>query len=105
MDFRAPTGVAVRAAAAGTVIQADWNGGYGRMVEVRHANGWTSRYAHLSQLSVSVGQTIEKGDKIGEVGSSGRSTGPHLHFEVRNDDQPRDPAPFLKTGKAIAGLL
>jgi murein DD-endopeptidase MepM/ murein hydrolase activator NlpD len=105
MDFRAPTGVAVKAAAAGTVTHADWNGGYGRLVEVRHAAGWTSRYAHLSAISVTVGDVVQPGDKIGEVGSSGRSTGPHLHFEVRQSDTPKDPAPFLKTGRKIAELM
>jgi murein DD-endopeptidase MepM/ murein hydrolase activator NlpD len=75
------------------------------MVEVKHSGGYTSRYAHLSRISVEVGQNVEAGSKLGEVGSTGRSTGPHLHFEVRRSDAAHDPAPFLKTGRKVADLL
>jgi murein DD-endopeptidase MepM/ murein hydrolase activator NlpD len=105
MDFRGPTGLAVKASAAGTVIHASVSGGYGNMIEIQHANGWTSRYGHLSQIRVEVGDKIEAGQTIGAVGSTGRSTGPHLHFEVRRDDQAHDPAPFLRTGRKVADLL
>lgn len=105
MDFRAPTGLAVKASAAGTVVHAGPNGGYGNLVEIEHASGWTSRYAHLSEIKVQEGQTVDSGDTVGSVGSTGRSTGPHLHFEVRKNDAPHDPAPFLRTGRKIADLL
>lgn len=105
MDFRAPTGLAVKASAAGTVTHAGPSGGYGNMVEIKHASGWTSRYAHLSQLKVSDGDRVDAGQTVGAVGSTGRSTGPHLHFEVRKGDTPHDPAPFLRTGRKVADLL
>ncbi|TIO36394.1 MAG: M23 family metallopeptidase, partial [Mesorhizobium sp.] len=67
--------------AAGVVTKAGWNGGYGRMVEVDHGNGFATRYGHLSEIDVTVGQKLAAGDVIGKTGSSGRSTGPHLHYE------------------------
>jgi murein DD-endopeptidase MepM/ murein hydrolase activator NlpD len=105
MDFRGPTGLAVKASAAGTVIHAGVSGGYGNMVEIKHASGWTARYGHLSQIRVQEGDKIEAGQTIGAVGSTGRSTGPHLHFEVRKNDEAHDPAPFLRTGRKVADLL
>ncbi len=105
MDFSAPTGVAVQASAAGTIVHAGSNGGYGNMVEIKHASGWTSRYAHLSKILVQEGDAVQAGATIGAIGSTGRSTGPHLHFEVRKSDAPHDPAPFLRTGRKIAGML
>ncbi len=96
LDFRAPTGTPVRAVAAGKVLEAGPNGGYGRMVEIDHGFGLTTRYAHLSSISVEEGATIEKGSVIGHVGSSGRSTGPHLHYEVRIDDDAADPMRFVR---------
>jgi murein DD-endopeptidase MepM/ murein hydrolase activator NlpD len=105
IDFRGPTGTAVRASAEGVVAFAGANGGYGKMVEIRHPSGLTSRYAHLSAIHVSQGEQVQAGVRIGEIGSTGRSTGPHLHYEVRRDDDARDPAPFLKAGKRIAGML
>ncbi len=105
MDFRAPTGTDARVTAAGTVIKAGWNGGYGRMVEVQHAGGYTTRYAHLSKIQVKVGDELEVGDVVGKVGSTGRSTGPHLHYEVRQDGDALDPLRFLKAGKKISKYL
>ncbi len=105
IDFRAASGTAIRAAGAGTVVRAGWNGGYGRMVEVDHGNGLTTRYAHMSKIRAREGQKVETGDIVGEVGSSGRSTGPHLHYEVRRNGDPVDPLRFLKVGRKIAGLL
>lgn len=105
IDFRAVPGTAVRAAGAGTVIRAGWNGGYGRMVEIDHGDGLTTRYAHMSKIRARQGQKVETGDVVGEVGSSGRSTGPHLHYEVRRNGDAVDPLRFLKAGKKIAGLL
>ena len=105
IDFRAPLGAPAVASAAGEVTKAGWNGGYGRMVEIDHGRGYVTRYAHLNQIDVEVGQDIEKGQVIGQVGSSGRSTGPHLHYEVRHNAAARNPAPFLKVGKTIEQLL
>jgi murein DD-endopeptidase MepM/ murein hydrolase activator NlpD len=105
MDFRAPTGTAVVAAGPGTVISAGWNGGYGRMVEVDHGGGFTTRYAHLKSVAVKPGQKLTAGETVGRVGSSGRSTGPHLHYEVRKEGAPIDPLRFIKAGKRVAPFL
>lgn len=92
VDLGAPSGTAVRAAAGGTVIVARaggaWNGGYGNYVVVSHANGTQTLYSHLSTVAVRAGQVVEKTEVIGTVGSTGRSTGPHLHFEVRGAKNP-----------------
>jgi murein DD-endopeptidase MepM/ murein hydrolase activator NlpD len=105
MDFRAPIGSPVRVTAEGTVISAGWNGGYGRMVEVQHAKGFTTRYAHLSKILVSEGQKLSAGDIVGKVGSSGRSTGPHLHYEVRRNGDALNPVRFIKAGKKVSQYL
>lgn len=105
IDFRVPYGGPVRAAGAGTVVSAGWNGGYGRMVEVEHADGMTTRYAHLSKITVKTGDRVERGTIVGKAGSSGRSTGPHLHYEVRRNGTAIDPLRFIKAGKKIANLL
>ncbi|MET9885771.1 LysM peptidoglycan-binding domain-containing M23 family metallopeptidase [Streptomyces sp. NPDC006430] len=83
VDFIASSGTTVRAVGAGTVVSAGWGGAYGNEVIIRHADGKYSQYAHLSQLSVSVGQSVSAGQTIGLSGSTGNSTGPHLHFEIR----------------------
>ncbi len=101
IDFRAPTGTAVRAPAPGKVIEAGYNGGYGRMVEIDHGNGISTRYAHLSSIQVSEGDTIRAGQVLGAVGSTGRSTGPHLHYEVRIDDDATDPMRFLRASRLM----
>lgn len=105
IDFRASVGVPVRASGAGTVAKAGWNGGYGRMVEIDHGNGLTTRYAHLSRLKVAEGDTVAAGAVIGHAGSSGRSTGPHLHYEVRRNGKATNPVRFISAGKAIKDLL
>ena len=105
MDFRAPTGSDARVTAAGTVVSAGWNGGYGRMVEVKHANGFSTRYGHLSKILVKEGQELSAGDVVGKVGSSGRSTGPHLHYEVRRNGDALNPVRFLKAGKKVSQYL
>lgn len=105
MDFRARSGSPVRSAGAGVVVKAGWNGGYGRMVEIDHGEGLTTRYAHLSRISVSEGQKIESGTVIGKVGSSGRSTGPHLHYEVRRNGSAINPVRLLKAGKKLLRFL
>jgi murein DD-endopeptidase MepM/ murein hydrolase activator NlpD len=105
LDFRADTGEPARATAAGTVTMAGWNGGYGKMVEVDHGNGFATRYAHLSAIDVEVGQSIRIGQVVGKVGSTGRSTGPHLHYETRVDGDPVDPQKFLRAGVRLGGAL
>lgn len=105
MDFRIPLGSPARATAAGVITKAGWNGGYGRMVEVDHGQGYTTRYAHLSRVDVAVGQSVRAGDVVGQTGSSGRSTGPHLHYEVRHDGDAIDPLRFLRIGKKVEKYL
>ena len=102
LDFRATTGTPVKVTGDGKVVEADWVGGYGRMVEVDHGFGLKTRYAHLSAIDVSVGDTVRKGEVVGLVGSSGRSTGPHLHYEVRIDDEAVDPIAFVRAGERAA---
>ena len=103
LDFRAETGEPARATAAGTVTIAGWNGGYGKMVEIDHGNGFATRYAHLSAIDVEVGQSIRIGQVVGKVGSTGRSTGPHLHYETRVDGDAVDPQKFLRAGVRLGG--
>lgn len=98
LDLRAPPGESVRATASGKVVSAGWSGGYGRMVEIDHGNGFATRYGHLSQILVKEDQAIRPGQIIGRVGSTGRSTGPHLHYETRIDGEAVDPIRFLKAG-------
>ena len=105
MDFRAPVGMAARTTAAGVVTRAGWAGGYGRMVEVDHGNGFSTRYGHLSKILVAVGQKLKAGDEVGETGSSGRSTGPHLHYEVRHNGEAVNPLRFLAVGKKVQRYL
>lgn len=105
MDFRAASGAPVRVTASGTVVKAGWNGGYGRMVEVEHADGFTTRYAHLSKVLVKEGQKVTVGDVVGNVGSSGRSTGPHLHYEVRRNGDALNPFRFLAAGRTVGDYL
>ncbi|MEN3376235.1 MAG: hypothetical protein V7604_1590 [Hyphomicrobiales bacterium] len=105
LDFRADTGEAARATAAGTITMAGRNGGYGNMVEVDHGNGFATRYAHLSAIDVEVGQTVRIGQIVGKTGSTGRSTGPHLHYETRVDGEAVDPQKFLRAGVRLGGVL
>lgn len=98
LDLRGETGQPVRATAAGTVTSAGWSGGYGRMVEIDHGNGLSTRYGHLSQILVKEGQKIKPGQIVGRVGSTGRSTGPHLHYETRIGNEAVDPLKFLRAG-------
>ena len=102
VDYAAPTGTPVRSVLDAEVVFAGPKGGYGQLVELRHSDGTTTRYAHLDRIDVSPGQRLERGELLGTVGSTGQSTGPHLHFEVRQGGQPVDPEPFLKA--QIAGL-
>ncbi len=102
LDFRAAIGDPVRATANGKVVSAGWSGGYGRMVEIDHGNGLSTRYGHLSEINVKVGEPVRIGQVIGEVGSTGRSTGPHLHYETRIDGEAVDPQKFLRAGVRLA---
>ena len=95
LDFGADSGTTIRAAAAGVVIFADWYGGYGYTVIVDHGGGITTLYGHSEGFYIASGQAVQKGQPIAAVGSTGLSTGPHLHFEVRKDGEPIDPAQFL----------
>lgn len=95
LDLAAPTGTPVVAAAAGTVTHAGPAGTYGNLVTIKHANGLETRYAHLSAVDVTTGAKVIPGEEVGKVGSTGLSTGPHLHFEVRQDGKLQDPAPLL----------
>ncbi len=102
LDFRASAGDPVRATANGKVVSAGWAGGYGRMVEIDHGNGLSTRYGHLSEIGVRVGEPIKIGQVIGAVGSTGRSTGPHLHYETRIDGDAVDPQKFLRAGVRLS---
>lgn len=102
VDLREDYGTPVRATAAGAVTFAGPDGGYGKMVEIDHGDGMITRYAHLATISVSPGQKVAAGGLVGRVGSSGRSTGPHLHYEVRVDGEPVDPARFLRAAAMVS---
>ena len=103
IDFRGDSGEAIHATAAGTVTNAGWSGGYGKMVEIDHGNGLATRYGHLSEIDVSVGDEIRIGQVVGRMGSTGRSTGPHLHYETRIDGEAVDPQKFLNAGARLEG--
>jgi murein DD-endopeptidase MepM/ murein hydrolase activator NlpD len=105
LDFAAVTGTTVFSAADGTVSFVGIRSGYGKVVEVRHANGLISRYAHLSAQLAHEGQRVTTGTPIAKVGSTGRSTGPHLHFEVRRGEDALDPKLFLDAGKRLGALV
>ncbi len=99
IDFIAQSGTPVLSAAGGKVIAAQWSGDYGNVVDIEHDKGIATRYAHLSAMSVKEGEIVQKGQNIGAVGSTGRSTGAHLHFEVRENGVPLNPGRFLALGK------
>jgi len=101
-DLAAPTGTPVGAAAGGTVVHAGEAGTYGNLVTIRHANGYETRYAHLSAVTVKTGDHVEPGQEVGKVGTTGYSTGPHLHFEVRQGGHTIDPAPLLPLNSSRA---
>ncbi|MGO8737795.1 M23 family metallopeptidase [Rhodoblastus sp.] len=102
MDLHGEYGEAVHATAAGRVTVAGPAGGYGNMVEIDHGAGLATRYGHLSRIDVAPGQWVKAGQDIGAIGSTGRSTGPHLHYEVRVDGAPVDPSRYLKAGRLIS---
>ena len=105
MDFAAPSGTTVMSAAAGVVTYVGTKSGYGMVVEVTHQNGLVTRYAHLSGYLTREGQAVNTGTPIAKVGSTGRSTGPHLHFEIRKADEAINPKAFLDAGKRLVAVL
>lgn len=105
LDFAAPRGTPIYAASGGVVTEARYVPGYGKLVEINHGNGLITRYAHASSIIAKLGDVVEKGQMIARVGSTGRSTGPHLHFEVRMAGQPLDPTLFLDADDSPEKLL
>lgn len=99
LDISAPAGTAVVAAGTGTVVLAETQNGYGNVVMIDHGNGYQTRYAHLSAINTRVGADVTRGDLIGLVGSTGRSTGSHLHYEVRLGERPLNPRRYLPHGE------
>ena len=102
VDLAEAYGAEIHAAASGRVVHAGPAGGYGNMVEIDHGNGLATRYAHMSETLVEEGQQVDKGAVLGRLGSTGRSTGPHLHYEVRVDGEPVDPERYLRAGADLA---
>lgn len=101
LDFKGAMGSPIFAAADGRVTFAGWKSGYGQTIEITHGNGMLTRYAHLSRIGVKIGQPVEAGATIGGLGNTGRSTGPHLHFEVRINDRAVNPRPFLEAAPDV----
>jgi murein DD-endopeptidase MepM/ murein hydrolase activator NlpD len=101
VDYAAPTGTPVRTVGNGTVDFAGWQNGYGNVVEIRHSNDRSTLYAHLSRIDVKKGQRVDQGTRIGAVGSTGWSTGPHLHFEFRVNGEHHDPLKIAKASEAL----
>jgi murein DD-endopeptidase MepM/ murein hydrolase activator NlpD len=104
IDFGAPMKTPIVATASGVVGFAGWKGSYGRLVEIGHGPRVVTRYAHLAKILVKEGDSVQTGDRIGLLGSSGRSSGPHLHYEVLFDDAPRDPMMFIQAGREALPL-
>ncbi len=100
-DFAAPIGTPVYATADGVVTDAGWASGYGRLIKIRHEFGIETRYAHLNAIKVSVGQKVSRGERIGDMGNSGRSTGPHLHYEVRVGGNSVNPMIYIRAGRDV----
>ena len=104
-DYAAPTGTAVVAAGSGTVVSVGYDGSYGNRVVIQHENGYRSTYNHLSSMSVSVGQSVSAGDRVGAVGNTGNSTGPHLHFEVTQGGDGWSGGSFVNPNQWLAGEI
>ncbi|MEJ6021902.1 M23 family metallopeptidase [Ramlibacter sp. PS4R-6] len=102
LDFQAEPGTSILAAAGGVVVTQEVHAAYGNMVEIDHGNSLITRYAHASQVFVKKGDVVKRGQKIAAVGTTGRSTGPHLHFEVLVEGVPQDPHKFLAAGSSVA---
>ncbi|EAU42564.1 probable metalloendopeptidase protein [Fulvimarina pelagi HTCC2506] len=104
IDYAARSGTPIRSTAAGTIVRAGRSGGYGNLVEIDHGNGIKTRFGHMARIDVEVGDEVPRGAQLGTVGSTGRSTGPHLHYEVRRNGRAIDPMRFIRAGREIAGL-
>lgn len=104
VDFRGQPGELVRATAAGRVTVAGYQGGYGLMVEIDHGKGFVTRYGHLSAIEANTGDIVQPGDVVGRIGTTGRSTGPHLHYEVRVTGEATDPMRYLRAGERLGGF-
>jgi murein DD-endopeptidase MepM/ murein hydrolase activator NlpD len=104
-DFHFSPGEKVKATAPGRIISAGWAGGYGNMVEIDHGEGITTRYGHMAEILVRVGDAVKTGDTVGLAGSTGRSTGTHLHYEVRENGNPIDPMYFVNAGIKLASYI
>jgi murein DD-endopeptidase MepM/ murein hydrolase activator NlpD len=104
VDIPCSTGTAVYATADGVIDKAERSGGYGNMVEIDHGRGIQTRFGHLSKILVTAGQKVKRGQLIALSGSTGRSTGPHLHYEVRIDGRAVNPMPFLTTADYLTAL-
>ena len=100
-DFAAPHGTPIYATADGVVVHAGWQSGYGRLIKIQHQFGIETRYAHLSRTRVKVGQRVSRGDRIGDMGNTGRSTGTHLHYEVRVGGRPVNPMIYIKAANDV----
>jgi murein DD-endopeptidase MepM/ murein hydrolase activator NlpD len=101
VDMVARSGTAIYATADGEVVYAGWKGGFGRVVRIRHIHGFETVYGHLRKIHVRPGQMVSRGDRIGDMGNSGRSTGTHLHYEVHVGGNPRDPKKYLEAGRNV----
>ena len=101
LDFKGPIGSPIYAAAKGKISFVGRKAGYGKVVEISHGNGLKTRYAHMSKFRARVGQNVAAGDVIGAIGNTGRSTGPHLHFEVRIYDRAVNPRPMLESAPDV----
>ncbi len=101
VDFAASTGTPIYSTADGVVVHSGWSAGYGRLVKIRHEFGIETRYAHLSKLRVNVGQRVSRGERIGDMGASGRVTGTHLHYEVRVGDKAVNPMIYIKAANDV----
>ncbi|WP_308915070.1 DUF5930 domain-containing protein [Jannaschia sp. LMIT008] len=101
LDFAASTGTPILATADGTIAFAGWQSGYGKLVKIRHPFGFETRYAHLNSIRVKVGQKVSRGDRIGGMGTTGRSTGVHLHYEVRRHGTAMNPRTFITAGRDV----
>ncbi|WP_371128192.1 M23 family metallopeptidase [Sphingomonas sp. YR710] len=104
IDLASPTGTPIYATADGIVDRAEWFGGYGNCVEIDHGKGIATRYGHMSRIAARAGDRVKRGDLIGYVGSTGRSTGSHLHYEVRIDGHAVNPIPFLQSANYLMAV-